>query len=251
MPQNFPHPAIIAHRGASAHAPENTLASFHIALTQQADGIELDVHLSLDGEVVVIHDSNLGRTTNGTGSVYEKTLKELKQLDAGSWFGERFAGESLPTLREVFELVGDQSFVNVELKGPGLFRSALPAQTVEVVRQFGFEDRVIFSSFNPWLLRQTANQLPEARLGMLLPPGGIASWVRVLSKPIITPWAYHPHYQTVTPVFFERSAQERRPILAYTVNHPEEISRLCALGIYGIITDDPAKALALREENIQ
>lgn len=251
MPQNFPCPAIIAHRGASAQAPENTLAAFRIALTLGADGIELDVHLSLDGEVVVIHDADLGRTTNGAGYVYEKTLKELKQLDAGGWFGAEFVGEHLPTLGEVFELVGDQLFVNVELKGPGLFRSALPAKTIEVVLHYGFEDRVIFSSFNPWLLRQIAQHLPEARLGLLLPPGGIAGWVRVLSKPVVTPWAYHPHYKTVTPGFFERANQENLPVLAYTVNQPEEISRLCTMGIYGIITDDPAKALALRGESKQ
>jgi glycerophosphoryl diester phosphodiesterase len=246
MPQNFPYPAIIAHRGASAYAPENTLAAFRLAVEQRADGIELDVHLSADGEVVVTHDANLGRTTNGTGSVYVKSLTELKQLDAGSWFGAQFVGERLPTLSEVFELVGDQLFVNVELKGPGLFRSALPAQTVEIVRQYRFDHRVIFSSFNPWLLRQTARLMPEAKLSLLLPPGSIASWVRLLSKPVVTPWAYHPHYLTITRSFCERASQEDRPVLAYTVNHPEEISRLCALGIYGIITDDPAKALALR-----
>lgn len=251
MPQNFPYPAIIAHRGASAHAPENTLAAFRLAVEQQADGIELDVHLTADGEVVVIHDANLGRTTNGSGSVYAKTLTELRQLDAGSWFGTQFSGERLPTLREVFELVGDQLFVNVELKGPGLLKSPLPALTVEIVRQFGFGDRVIFSSFNPWLLRQTARLMPEAKIGLLLPPGGIAGWVRMLSKLIVTPWAYHPHYLTITPSFFERASREKRPVLAYTVNQPEEIFRLCALGIYGIITDDPAKALALCGESIQ
>jgi glycerophosphoryl diester phosphodiesterase len=251
MPQNFPYPAIIAHRGASAHAPENTLAAFRLAVDQKADGIELDVHLSADNEVVVIHDANLGRTTNGSGSVYAKTLPELKQLDAGSWFGAQFSGERLPTLSEVFELVGNQLFVNVELKGPGLFRSALPARTVEIIRQYGFDDRVIFSSFSPWHLRQTARLMPEAKLGLLLPPGGIAGLVCVFAKTIVKPWAYHPHYLTVTSSFFERASREDRPVVAYTVNQPEEISRLCALGIYGIITDDPAKALALRGESIQ
>lgn len=251
MPQNYPHPAIIAHRGASALAPENTLAAFQLAITHHADGIELDVHLSIDGEVVVIHDANLGRTTTGTGSVYEKSLNELKQLDAGSWFGTQFAGEQLPTLGEVFDLLGEQLFVNIELKGPGLLRSDLPARTIEIVRKYGFEDRVIFSSFNPWMLRQIAQQMPGARIGLLLPPGPLAGWVRVLSKPIVAPWAYHPHYLTVTPTFFERAEREKRPVLAYTVNQPEEISRLCALGIYGIITDDPAKALELRGESIQ
>jgi glycerophosphoryl diester phosphodiesterase len=251
MPQNFPYPAIIAHRGASAHAPENTLAAFRLAVDQEADGIEFDVHLSVDGEVVVIHDANLERTTNGSGTVYDKTLSELKQFDAGSWFGAQFAGQLLPTLGEVFEVAGDRLFVNVELKGPGLFTSALPTRVVEIVRQYDFGDRVIISSFNPWLLRQTAKLMPEAKIGLLLSPGACAALVRVLSKPTVTPWSYHPHYSTVTSSFIKRASQENRPVLAYTVNQPEEILRLCALGIYGIITDDPAKALMLRGESIQ
>lgn len=251
MPQNFPFPAIIAHRGASAKAPENTLAAFRMAVEQQSDGIELDVHLTVDGEVVVIHDANLGRTTNGTGSVHEKTIEELKQLDAGSWYGAEFAGERLPALSEVFELVGNRVLINIELKGPGLIRSKLPGRVLEVVSKYGVEERVIFSSFNPWLLRQIARQRPKARIGMLLPPGGIAHWVRRMSKSIVTPWAWHPHHSTITADFFELTKRENRPVLAYTVNQPEDISRLCAMRIYGIITDDPLKALALRGEFYQ
>jgi glycerophosphoryl diester phosphodiesterase len=251
MPHEIPFPAIIAHRGGSAFAPENTLAAFQYAVDHGADGVELDVHLSADGEVIVIHDADLGRTTNGSGSVYQKNLAELKELDAGSWFGPQFAGQRIPTLGEVFELINDRLFVNVELKGPGLFRSALPARVVELVRQYSLAEQVIFSSFNPWQLQQIGRLLPGSRLGLLLPPGGIGGVVRILSKPIVTPWAYHPHYRSVTPAFFARAAHEARPVLAYTVNQAEEIRRLCELGIYGIITDDPETALALRAERIR
>jgi glycerophosphoryl diester phosphodiesterase len=248
MPNTFPYPAIIAHRGGRAFAPENTLSAFQYALDSGADGIELDVHLSADGEVVVIHDASLGRTTNGSGLVFEKTLSELRELDAGSWFGKEFVGQKIPTLSEVFELVDERLFVNVELKGSGLFQSALPEKVAEIVRRFSLTASVIISSYNPWLLRQTSQLLPETKLGLLFMPGFLAGVKRLLSKPVITPWAYHPYYRTVTPDFIAQATREGHPVLAYTVNDPAEIKRLCALGIYGIITDDPVTALAVRAD---
>jgi glycerophosphoryl diester phosphodiesterase len=251
MPNNQLSPLIYAHRGGSAHAPENTLAAFRAALKQQADGIELDVHLSADGEVVVIHDADLGRTTNGSGSVYKKTLLEIKQLDAGVWFGEEFLGEEVPTLSEVLELLGEQLMINIELKGPGLFRSELPEKVVEIVRQYHLEGRVVFSSFNPWQLRQIGTLLPNAKLGLLLPPGFAANLIRVLSKLIFTPWGYHPHYRSITKGFLKLAEREARPVLAWTVNQPDDLAHMCALGVYGIITDFPARGLAQRAESIK
>ena len=231
MAKKIIYPAIFAHRGGSANAPENTLAAFREALSQQVDGIELDVHLSADSEVIVIHDSELDRTTDGSGSVYKKELPEIKRLDAGSWFGEEFVGVQVPTLNEVFDLVGDQCLINVELKGPGLIHSKLPAKVAEIVRKFNFEERVIFSSFNPWQLRQIGTLLPKAKLGLLLPPGFAAVLVRALTKPIVTPWGYHPHFKSVNSKFLHLANNEERPVLAWTVNHSEDIDRLCAFKI--------------------
>ena len=112
---SLPQPVIFAHRGASAHAPENTLAAFELALAQQADALELDVKLSADGHVVVIHDATVDRTTNGHGRVRDLSLADLKKLDAGSFFSQAFAGENIPTLDEVFESFGKRTFINVEL----------------------------------------------------------------------------------------------------------------------------------------
>src|SRR5512139_1614857 len=114
--ESLTQPVVFAHRGASAHAPENTLAAFELALAQQADAIELDVKLSADGQVMVIHDSSVDRTTNGHGKVQDMTLAELKALDAGSFFNSQFAGEKIPTLNEVFEAMGKRTFINIELK---------------------------------------------------------------------------------------------------------------------------------------
>src|SRR5690242_14424230 len=110
MLESLPQPVLFAHRGASAHAPENTLAAFELALTQQADGIELDVKLTSDGHVIVHHDATVNRTTNGQGRIKDMTLVGLKKLDAGSSFSEQFRGEKIPTLEEVFEAVGGRTF---------------------------------------------------------------------------------------------------------------------------------------------
>src|SRR4030042_5766395 len=108
-------PTIFAHRGSSVHAPENTLAAFKLAIDQHADGIELDTKLSADGQVVVMHDDTVDRTTNGTGRIKSLTLHELKRLDAGSKFDPSFHAERIPTLAEVFETVGGKIFINVAL----------------------------------------------------------------------------------------------------------------------------------------
>lgn len=251
MANNPSYPLIIAHRGGSGHAPENTLAAFQAAIDQGADGIELDVHLCADGEVVVIHDSDLSRTTNGEGSVYQKTLSEIKQFDAGSWFTESFTGERVPVLGEVLDLVGGKLIVNIELKGPGLFKSDLPGKVAAIVRQHNLEDDIIFSSFNPFQLRQVGKLIPAAKLGMLLPPGILGTLVRVLSKPVVTPWGYHPHFQSVSEKLIRLADDESRPILAWTVNQPEDLAELCEKGIYGIITDYPTMALEKRMESNQ
>ena len=115
MLEALPRPVIFAHRGASAHAPENTIAAFELALAQQADAIELDVKLSSDGYVVVHHDDTVDRTTNGNGRIKDLSLAQLRSLDAGSFFAEKFRGEKIPTLEDVFEAVGKRTFINVEL----------------------------------------------------------------------------------------------------------------------------------------
>src|SRR6266508_4216831 len=147
MLESLPRPVIFAHRGASAHAPENTLAAFELALAQQADGIELDVKLSSDGQVVVCHDSTVDRTTDGKGRIKDLPLAELKKLDAGSFFSEKFHGEKIPTLEEVFESVGKRTFINVELTNYNSPRDQLVETVCMLVKKCGLQQRVMFSSF--------------------------------------------------------------------------------------------------------
>ncbi|PKN89710.1 MAG: hypothetical protein CVU45_06265, partial [Chloroflexi bacterium HGW-Chloroflexi-7] len=149
MFKNFTKTVIFAHRGACALAPENTFASFELAVTHQADAVELDAKLSKDGVVMVIHDPTLDRTTNGTGKVNEHTLAELKTLDAGTKFNAKFAGEKIPTLEEVFEAVGKKVLVNVELTNYSSPKDDLIAKVADVVKRQNMQNRVLFSSFIP------------------------------------------------------------------------------------------------------
>src|SRR3990170_7761080 len=128
-------PLIFAHRGASAYAPENTLAAFRLALDQGADGIELDAKLSADGEIVVIHDQTVDRTTPRKGRVDQLTLSELRKLDAGSWKGDVFSGEKIPALAEVFSAVGGKLKINVELTNYSSPQDGLANKVLALVRE--------------------------------------------------------------------------------------------------------------------
>ncbi|NPV45313.1 MAG: glycerophosphodiester phosphodiesterase [Armatimonadetes bacterium] len=138
---------LMAHRGASGLAPENTLAAFRLALDYQPDWFELDVHATADGEIVVMHDATVDRTTNGTGAIAGLTLAEIRGLDAGSWKGAEFAGEPVPLLAEVVELAGDRVRLNVEIKG-GPDLPATAARVVDILRAGGVLGRSEVSSFD-------------------------------------------------------------------------------------------------------
>jgi glycerophosphoryl diester phosphodiesterase len=163
-------PLNIGHRGAMASAPQNTLAAFRTAVEFGADGVELDVHLSKDGAVVVIHDFYVDRTTDGTGRVAQKTLAELKALDAGGKFSPEFASERIPTLSKVFDVLEGKLLVNVELKAPDRSRdTSLVAPVLEVVRKHGMDRRVLFSSFNSHVLHAMKQLAPDI-IGLLYAP---------------------------------------------------------------------------------
>ncbi|MHB1318656.1 MAG: glycerophosphodiester phosphodiesterase [Anaerolineae bacterium] len=155
----------IAHRGASSYAPENTFAAYDLALEMGARHIELDVHLTLDGEVVVIHDDLLDRTTDGSGPVAARSLAELKQLDAGYKFGPAYAGARIPTLSEVLVRYGQRVHLHVEIKGttPGLVQA-----TVALVRQHGLARSVTITSFHRSALEETRRIAPELPTGWLV-----------------------------------------------------------------------------------
>lgn len=171
-------PKLVGHRGALEIAPENTMASFRRACDDGADVIELDVCLSADGHVVVMHDATVDRTTDGTGPVSAFTLAELKQLDAGSWFDSQFTGERVPTLAEVLVWARGKIGLMVELKyhPRGSFETALVPATLDLVRRHAMADQVVFISFQPKSLAQVRALSPEFTLGPLRPYGRGLRW---------------------------------------------------------------------------
>jgi len=138
---------LMAHRGASGIAPENTLAAFRICLEYEPEWIELDVHCTADGEIVVMHDSTVDRTTDGSGAISALTLAEIKQLDAGSWKGEKFAGERVPTLQEVVELVGKKARLDVEIKS-GTDTNYVAQRVIEILEAADVLSQSMISSFD-------------------------------------------------------------------------------------------------------
>lgn len=241
-------PAIIAHRGASAHAPENTLSAFKMALDHNADGVELDAKLTIDGKIVVIHDQTVDRTTGAHGVVREMTLAQLKALDAGSFFDSAFAGERIPTLEEVFVAVGSRALINVEITNYTSVWDALPDKIADLVIKYGLQDHIIFSSFHPLNLIRVKRRLPNVPTAILTDVGRRGWLLRSEVGRLITPQFIHPYYMDVNEVMLNFEHQRGRRVNVWTVDNPDEIRRLFKMGIDGIITDDPRLARRVVEE---
>ncbi len=220
----------IGHRGACGHEPENTLRSVRRALDLRADGIEIDVYF-VDGELVVIHDAKLERTTNGHGYVARKSFPALRALDAGR-------GEIIPTLREVFETVNRAAFINIELKGK---RTASPVTALirEFVVRHGwrYEDFLV-SSFNRRELRAVGD--PKIPVGLLLTR---PTRLYALSARRVRASAVNPAARFVNARFVEDAHRRGLRVFAYTVNAPAEIARLRRLGVDGVFTDFPERVV--------
>ena len=246
--REWPRPLILAHRGASAQAPENTLAAFKLALEQGAHGFELDAKLSADGEVVVIHDSSVDRTTNGQGRVSQLDLTALRELDAGSFFSDQFTWEKIPTLAEVFETLGKRAIINVELTNYKTPRDGLSDKVCELVQRFGVQDSVLFSSFLPSNLARTRSLLPDTPRGLLALGGWVGWWARSFGFNFGDYQALHPGLQDVTPQQIARVHRLKRRIHVWTVNAAEDMRCLIGWGVDGIITDDPKLAVDIVSE---
>jgi glycerophosphoryl diester phosphodiesterase len=248
MYEQLPRPTIFAHRGASAHAPENTLAAFELALRQGADAIELDAKLSADGQVVVIHDQTVDRTTNGQGDVKDLTLSELRRLDAGSHFDVAFQGEPIPTLEEVIKAVGQLTYINVELTNYASPRDSLSDKVAELVKRYKLVPRVFFSSFLIFPLLRIHRLLPEVPISLLLAPGKRGKLSRSLMNRFVPHHNLHLALRDVTGKLVEEVHKQSRKIFVYTVNEETDLRRLFELGVDGVFTDDPLLAQAVLKD---
>jgi len=238
-PQGEPH--IIAHRGISAKAPENTLAAFSMAAsTEGIDMIELDVRLSLDEEVVVFHDRSLQRTTTGNGIVRRYTLQEIKQFDAGSWFHPSFSHERVPTLVEVLNLVRGRLLVNIEIKSDLFHREPkglLETKVLQVVEECGMLDQVLISSFDHQLIARLKHICPHVQTGTLYnlyrdftkTPSDIA--LRADAAAFIC--AKHE----ITRSMVNDAQRHRIAVYVYTLDSIRDAEKIRALGVDGIMSN--------------
>lgn len=235
---------ILAHRGASGYAPENTLSAFEKALELGAHGIETDVHMTKDGQVVVCHDGRVDRTSDGSGRIYDMTLAQLKELD----FGARYPGwqkrETILTLEQLLQWIEPTGLeLNIELKFEDVLYPQIESKVLELVAGAGMAQRTIYSSFNHYSLRAIKQADAQARVGLLY------------NSALFEPWRYaayvgadyiHPYYVTLqAPDVVKNCHLNHIGVHPYTVNDPEHLAWMCALGVDRIITNYPDRALAV------
>ncbi len=238
----------MGHRGAREAAPENTISSFQTAEAMGAHGIELDVMLSKDDRLIVIHDYDFDATTDGKGPVKEYTLAEIKKLDAGSWFDESFTGERIPILEEVIEALHPATLINIELKTESPATDGLENMVVEVIQKYDLYNRVVVSSFNPIALLRVKIADKKIPVGLLYAP----DLPRYLSEgwliAILRPEALHPELKMVDEDYMEWARKKGYRVNVWTVNEAADLKRMLDLEVDGIITDRPDLLLELMQE---
>lgn len=236
---------ILAHRGASGHAPETTLASYRLALTMKVDFLELDVQMSSDGQLVAIHDTLLDRTTDAKGAVGEMTLQELKALDAGSWFNRsfpekarpEFAGEKIPTLQEIIDLARDSSArLYIETKNPELYPPEFEAKLIELIRRNGFSNRVVIQSFNARSIEKVKELDPSFLTALLVSDKEIDP-VEATARSGAGELAIN--FKLLTSEVVRRAREKGLAVTVWTVNEEQDLKRMIELGVNRIITDYP------------
>jgi glycerophosphoryl diester phosphodiesterase len=234
----------IAHRGASGRAPENTHAAFAAALALGAEAIELDCQLSSDGELVVIHDETLERTTDGQGAVGDRSAAELARLDAGSWFDPSYRGERIPRLADVLAQLRDRVTLNVEIKSARDLGTIEP-KLARLVAEAQATEWVIFSSFHSEAVRTLRAAAPWARLGVLCDEDprqrGLALALELEAEALI------PGRRWVESRIVDEAHERGLDVWVWTINEPGEMRRLIALGVDAIFSDWPERFAGLAE----
>jgi glycerophosphoryl diester phosphodiesterase len=246
-------PLVLAHRGASMFAPENTLAAFTLAADQGADGIELDAKLTRDGAIVVMHDPTVDRTTDGHGRVSNLTLSQIKSLKIKRLEAERQlrastakvdalkgAEETVPLLSEVLDAVASRLIINIELTNYTSKRDGLEAKVIDLIQQRDLIDRVMVSSFNPFSLRHVKSIEPRIVCGLLYSPD-MPIYLRCAWLAPIIPHleAHHPHYKQVDSKYVARLHARSQKVNVWTANDIEAIRAAIEFGVDGIMGDDP------------
>ncbi len=232
---------IFAHRGFSGKYPENTMLAFEKAVEIGVDGIELDVHLTKDNELVIIHDEDIKRTCDGEGLVKDMTLSQLKKFDASATFRGVYGFCGIPTLREYFELVKDTNIItNIELKTGVYEYPTIEERVVDMIREFGLEDNIILSSFNHFTIMRCKKIAPEIKRGFLS-----GDWIVDFGKYTSEKDVHccHPWHITLSEENVEEMHNAGCEINTWTVNEYEDIVRLADMGVDSLIGNFPDRMI--------
>lgn len=235
-----------AHRGASAYAPENTLEAFLLAAEQGADGVELDVQLTKDGEMVVVHDEEIDRVSDGSGFVKDYTLAELKNLNFNKTHLE-YQNVKIPTLREVYEALKPTGMtINVELKTGIFWYKDLEKKVLELTKEMEMEDRVIYSSFNHYSIQQMKKIVPEAETAYLYSDVilNVAEYAKNTKVDGLHPAVYHVKMAD----FLKEYLSSNLNVRVWTVNEKADMKWLIDAGVTAIITNYPDMAVQIKKE---
>jgi glycerophosphoryl diester phosphodiesterase len=241
-------PRVIAHRGFSGVAPENSLAAIRKAIDLGADMVEIDVLLSRDGHVVVIHDETVDRTTDGRGKVASLDLEELRRLDAGSWFSKAFAGEKIPTLAEVLDLVRGRILLNVEIKTEAVTPEAeggISDKVLRLIAEREMGEQVILSSFDPEALRQARRLDSAIRTASLYDKDLHRGMGPVEVMAAVGSNGFNLSARQLSDEVLRACHGQRRPVAVYTVDDKKKMERLIAAGVDAIFTNRPDRMLEL------
>ncbi|HSL93653.1 MAG TPA: glycerophosphodiester phosphodiesterase [Bacillota bacterium] len=237
-------PRIIAHRGASLIRPENTVAAFDAALAIGADGLELDLQMTSDGQLVVLHDETLDRTTNGSGYLRSHSLSEIRALDAGSWFSEEYSGEKIPLLQEVLELArGKGGLINIELKNGIVRYPCMEEKLISLLEEYP-QQEIIVSSFNHHSLRLIKQLKPDLPCGALYIAGFLEPWEYARR------WGFdglHPIHLNIIPDLVTGCHAAGVKLYPWTVDDSDALRQISASGVDGIITNAPDRLIRIRE----
>jgi len=239
--ENENQPRVIAHRGYCACYPENTLASFRAAADAGAAMVELDVTLSRDREVVVIHDDHVNRTTSGSGLVGEFTLAELKKLDAGSWFHPRFSAERIPLLDEVMSALLPDTMINIEIKTSAFEEvsreEAIENQVYRLIRQHKAIPSVLVSSFEMRFLERLRSLDADVHLAWISETPIDRNTIQHMDS--LKAYSWHPRERILTREQVDSIHDAGMRVFPWTANTRGTVARLMEMGVDGVITDDP------------
>jgi glycerophosphoryl diester phosphodiesterase len=236
---------VIAHRGGRKWAPENTLAAFRKSVEAKCDAVELDIHRCASGELVVIHDDDLKRTTNGAGLVKDATYAELKRLSAGEWFSPEFVSEKIPTLQQVFDLVDGKLIINVEIKNQPVEYPGIEDDLIELLAGYKHRDKIVVSSFDHKVLQKFHSKCSDIPVG-LLADAVFYDLHGYAAKVGATLW--HPSLDCLREDDVYEAKRGGMGVNVWTVNEPRDWSHAMKMGVDGICSDDPVGLIAFVEQ---